>query len=250
MPAPVIDPTTSVHAYRLGEFFVYQPGATNTPTSWSAVGLPEGVTINGTTGKIEGAATEPGFYNVTLKATNGDGTSPALFLPIGIENAAFWNDASLDVEMSLATGAVVNPAVSGVGDEVPPVIFTKKGDTLLLSVGLTKGGFFFDLPIVQMDLAVKEFEPENLIILTTGDVTKVGSFDTARYQIVAFMDPAKLANVLSNYEDDRDTFVDAVGEIRFSFQHIKPGDSESSVLERSSANFKIRIARDIAPDIA
>ena len=39
MAVPVIDPNTSILAYRLGEYFAYQPSATNNPTSWAATGL-------------------------------------------------------------------------------------------------------------------------------------------------------------------------------------------------------------------
>ncbi len=50
---------------------IYTVTATNTPTSFSASGLPSGLSINASTGDITGTATvAPGVYNVTIGATN------------------------------------------------------------------------------------------------------------------------------------------------------------------------------------
>ena len=43
MAIPVISNTTSVLGYRKGQYFEYQMQATNTPTSWTANGLPSGM---------------------------------------------------------------------------------------------------------------------------------------------------------------------------------------------------------------
>ena len=249
MPVPVIDPTTSVLSFLKGEFFVYQPAATETPTSWAAVGLPTGVTINTTTGKISGAATEPGVYNVTLTATNGSGTSTPLFVAIGIEASDFAADASILLDVDLATGIVTNPGVSSTGDTPAPPLYCKRGDKILISVGFKQGGYLQDIPVDQLDLAIKEFEPESLLILSDGVFEKLGSYDTARYQFLVHLDPDELTNILSSYEDDASTHVDAVAELRWSILHARPGEEDPSSLERSSQNFTLRLARDLAPDI-
>jgi hypothetical protein len=54
--------------------FSYQIVASNTPASYSATGLPTGVTVNTTTGAISGTPTVGGTFNVTLGATNAAGT--------------------------------------------------------------------------------------------------------------------------------------------------------------------------------
>jgi hypothetical protein len=258
MAIPVIDPTTSVLAYQTGQFFVYQPAATNTPTSWAAVGLPAGISINTTTGKISGAATEPGVFNITLTATNGDGTSAPLFLAMGIESAEYHPDSSIELDMALANGAVSNPAVD---DDEPP-LFGKMGDRLLVAIGLKKGNILQELAVAQVDIAVKEYESESLKILTTGVFEQVGEWDATRYLIVVYLDPTVMAGVLSSYEGlkrgnqtqedaDKDTFVDATAEIRIGILYQPPGAEAPQVHERSSASFKFRIARDMArPDLA
>jgi hypothetical protein len=57
--------------------FQYQITATNSPTSYSAVGLPAGLTLNSTTGLISGSPATAGTTNVTIGATNGSGTGTA-----------------------------------------------------------------------------------------------------------------------------------------------------------------------------
>lgn len=58
-----------------GSVFSYQIVANNSPTSFSATGLPSGLSINPGTGLISGTITSPGTYSVTLGVTNAGGTN-------------------------------------------------------------------------------------------------------------------------------------------------------------------------------
>jgi lysophospholipase L1-like esterase len=58
-----------------GLAFQYTITATNSPQSYNATGLPEGLTINRQTGVISGSALSSGVFNVSLTATNADGTA-------------------------------------------------------------------------------------------------------------------------------------------------------------------------------
>jgi PKD repeat protein len=58
----------------VGTAFQYQITATNNPTSFNATGLPAGLSIDTSSGLISGTPTGTGTYNVTLSATNADGT--------------------------------------------------------------------------------------------------------------------------------------------------------------------------------
>lgn len=58
----------------------YQITATNFPTSFSAQNLPNGVSINESTGLISGYPEPMGVYNVTISATNSGGTGSAILI--------------------------------------------------------------------------------------------------------------------------------------------------------------------------
>ena len=58
-----------------GVAFRYNITATNTPLSYSATGLPQGITVNTQTGVISGTSISSGIFNITIKATNADGTA-------------------------------------------------------------------------------------------------------------------------------------------------------------------------------
>jgi len=66
-----------------GSSFSYQITATNSPTSYNATGLPSGLSVNTGTGVISGTPTSAGVSNITISATNADGTgSDTLVLTI------------------------------------------------------------------------------------------------------------------------------------------------------------------------
>jgi cyclophilin family peptidyl-prolyl cis-trans isomerase len=68
--------------------FQFQVPATHNPTSYSATGLPDGVTINPATGLISGTPTAYGSGFVTIYATNAGGTySSSLQLTISLAPA-------------------------------------------------------------------------------------------------------------------------------------------------------------------
>ena len=74
--APVISSATSASG-TIGTAFSYQITATNSPTSYSATGLPAGLSVNTSSGLISGTPTASGTSTVTLGATNASGKGNA-----------------------------------------------------------------------------------------------------------------------------------------------------------------------------
>ena len=70
---PVIT-TTEVDAYE-GVYFRQTIMASNAPASYTAEGLPSGLTLDATTGLLYGSVTTPGTYQITVHATNSFGTT-------------------------------------------------------------------------------------------------------------------------------------------------------------------------------
>jgi hypothetical protein len=74
--APVI--TSRLTAIgNVGKPFTYQITANNAPTSYSATGLPVGLSLDSSSGLISGTPVSGSIKNITIGATNGAGTGTA-----------------------------------------------------------------------------------------------------------------------------------------------------------------------------
>jgi len=91
-PAPSITSALTATGTQ-GTAFSYQMTATHSPTSYSATGLPAGLSINAASGLISGIPTVSGALSVTLSATNANATGTATLALTVISNNA--NLASL-----------------------------------------------------------------------------------------------------------------------------------------------------------
>lgn len=126
-PPPVITSATAASG-NLGAAFNYTITATNSPTGFSATGLPPGLTTDGST--ISGTPTQMGTFNVSLSASNASGTGPnaVLVLSIGKAQPELTVASQTAYDQSLVVTSAMLPAQAQAPGGLPtptgPVTYT------------------------------------------------------------------------------------------------------------------------------
>lgn len=244
MAIPVISTTTSVLGYRKMQYFEYQMQATNAPTSWTANGLPSGMSISNA-GLVSGAATAAGVYLVKVTATNGDGSSAPLEVAMGIEDTNFNDGIGIEVNIDLRSGAVSVPGITPT-DTNPAVLFLKHGDKVFLDVGFLKGEELQTMAMASIVMNIREFDGETALVQSGGGIEIIGTSDRPRYRILVNLATPELLNALGNYQGDYQTTFDAIAEIEWRVDYLEPGALADEII-RSSKTFRIALDRDLVP---
>lgn len=226
MAAPVIIQYTSRLGFRQWEASAYQPYATNTPTSWTATGLPSGVAINGSTGLISGVPEVPGFYLVALTATNGDGTSDPLLFTVGVKATGYLAaDNSISVVWDVVTGLISLDDGTSLGSLADPLKYPdaaalraaeplfrwKANDVRVLNLRRVKAGLPLPGDLLSLKLTLKEIEPETAT-LSLKDWLKQGTGSLTTYRLVGSIAGTPITNALLNVEGDTGTQVNVLAE--------------------------------------
>ena len=247
MAIPVISNTTSVLGYRKGQYFEYQMQATNAPTSWSANGLPSGMSIN-SSGLVSGAATAAGVYLIKIIATNATGPSAPLEVAMGIEDTNFNDGVGIEVNIDLRSGAVSVPGITPASGQnaSQAVMFLKYGDKVFLDIGFLKGTELQSLAMGSIIMNIREFDGETALIQSNGGLEIIGTSDQPRYRILVNLDTPELFNALGNYQGDYQTTFDAIAEIEWRVDYLEPGALSDEII-RSSKTFRVAIDRDLVP---
>ncbi len=93
-------------------------GTSGAPTSYSATGLPTGLSVNTTSGVISGTPSQAGTCNVTVSATNTAGTGSAV-VGITVQTAYMaWQQAYFTAA-ELSNPAISGPNATPAGDGIP-----------------------------------------------------------------------------------------------------------------------------------
>ena len=257
MPAPIINPTTSLNVFRKGEYFDVLLSATNSPTSWSCIvndadGASSslaviGLSLNATTGLLQGAFKESGFYNLLFTASNAEGSS-RLAVPVGIRELGFGLDASIGLQVNVETGMVTRQVVTNnntAAGVAQPVLWGKHGCQMLLDIGFYKGGVLLDdLVMGTVMVGLKEVEPERLLDLSSGQFF----VNDGVYRVLLDLDVGSLASVLGDYEDDRETLFNAIAEVRYEHYEAVAAGRPRQLIRSRSRNFTFQIERDLIPN--
>lgn len=124
LPKPVIDPVAAQQTIISGSYRL-ELKATPTPTSWSVVGLPSGLTYSTTTGVISGAANVAdkltGPYAITVAATNAAGASDKVTFPLSVAiqppgtAGAWWGLVARQTALNADLGGSFVMNVTGTG---------------------------------------------------------------------------------------------------------------------------------------
>lgn len=248
MAIPVISNTTSVLGYRKGQYFEYQMQATNSPTSWSASGLPSGMTISNA-GLVSGAATAAGVYLIKIIATNATGPSAPLEVAMGIEDTNYNDGIGIEVNIDLRSGAVSVPGITPASGQnaSQAVMFLKYGDKVFLDIGFLKGEELQTMAMASIVMNIREFDGETVLVQSNGGLEIIGTSDRPRYRILVNLDTPNLLNALANYQADYQTTFDAIAEIEWRVDYLEPGALSAEVI-RSSKTFRLAIDRDLVPN--
>jgi len=234
MAIPVIDTRTSEQSWLTGRPQEWQAYATNSPTSWSATGLPSGVSINTSTGLISGTPTTRGVALASIVATNGSGDSEALLVPFSVRGSAGISQDPADqlaliMDFDLTTNEISIPGIDppaaiGVEELATETATTrikremmrvKSGEVFPILVGFKRDGVLQDINANRIELSARENEPEQSYEITQDStaVTKVGSGEDTRFRTSLFIPEDLLESVFSNFEDDNGTQAGLLAEI-------------------------------------
>ena len=213
MPTPTIEPRTSLQIARDNKAFTLQLGAFNTPTTWAAVGLPAGLSLNTSTGSITGTPTTPGYYQVPITATNGSGTDEVVLIFVVLEEAAPETDGfTFPVDLDFFTRRL---SIPGVGSPQPagrppagsgtndPLATWIEGERFTLSLGVKAQGVGRDMDLNRIKVLWRPTGSDATIELheDESDVTATGSGTTARYEVPVYINPALVRGALGDGEN-------------------------------------------------
>ena len=253
MPAPIIDPTTSLLAMERGKYYRFQPSVaigSDAATSWSVRGtLPTGITLNTSTGAISGTPdreSEGSLWVVQLIATNASGSSTPVRIIFGVEYAVVEPDGALHAVIDLDTNAI---CFRGQDQETPDhrqIVHVCAGDAFPLTVTYARRKTVIDLPVTEIRVTVREEDTESGIsIVPSGDEVPVkeGDGDTARYTIWLTLTDAMISNLIQDREKPQGSAVNLLAQIQTKHL-VDMGEEEPRPATRSSLSFWLVAHRD------
>jgi len=254
MPVPVISTTTSALSFGVGQDFMFQPSATNSPVSWAISGglLPPGVLFSTQSGVFQGSGSIVGVYNILVTATNSDGESTPvefIFAFFNVPLASYMKNATVN----LTTLAVTCEDGSSQGASISFDSFAKYGDDLIWNLKFLSGGNEANPRIAMVKFGIRKDDESPLLMVSdptsykNGMVLEGGLYYPQHLVHMPLMGD-ELLNVVMENLSPTGTQADCVGEFQIDF--VSPTNASGPLVNRvTTKTFKIRIQRDIADSL-
>ena len=131
--------------------------------------------------------------------------------------------------------------------KLSPLFWVKAGDDLLLSIRFLKNGVSADLDLTGLKFALKELEPENILVASS-TWCPVSAGADASYRMFVHVDSDDLRSALTNYEDDQVTEFLALGEFEWTERNTYEPKVGPDILRTSTRTFGVMLPRDLIPN--
>ena len=254
MAVPVISGTQSVLVYGVGQEFLFQLTASNSPSHW-AIGnsetLPHGVLFDSLRGTFAGSGTTPGIWNLTVMARNADGWSAPVAITMGIfepTNVEIYRSAYINMD-TLAVAAD-GPEVAQTDPALVAAITTARiNDDLVWKLNFTKNGTTANVPLVMAKFAMRGtngppfMKTDALAFRKTTEIVAT-TFVTSAFVYASLANLPRLESWLKELETDlvRQNNVTCEFELEIETPTRAPGPQTQIITTRP---FQMRIATDI-----
>lgn len=242
-PVPVIDTSvTHGRAITVEAFtpFIFQPTATNNPTSWRAEPVPDGLALNASTGRLSGQFQVPGLIGVVFVASNlGGDSDPGTFnflVAIPSKPAGELNllATSTEIWINILTGGVT---IGGSNETAGAAFTVKRGDTIQPTVIFHQDGVPADLILSGLKFGAKAKLDEEYVLFSS-TFRKIGA---GTYRSYPDFGPDN--NMLDELMVGDKTVL--IGEVQWD----ENDPTTSAVIRRSTPTFDVTILRDVVhPD--
>lgn len=140
IPAVIITPSVN-NAVKGNPYSAKLEAAGDTPITWTASGLPAGLTLNSSTGEISGTLTTAGTFTFSATATNAAGSDRRTFTLKVTETAGKVTIPSITTDENLGSytaGDSVSITLTASG--TTPITWTHSGGTLPAGLSLADTG--------------------------------------------------------------------------------------------------------------
>ena len=267
---PKISTLQSVLAWPAGQDFEFRFYATNQPTSWRVADgrfLPNGVLLDATNGKIFGAATNGGVWDLEIIATNSYGDSSPFLITIGIFDLPQEKDVSKIAQINTDTWAVTFsdpfPAITSSGGSGISLAAAhggvRYGDLVTFrlkfiepaaagtgtSSGAAGGVEVFPL-LISAKFGIKGLDTDPVFFETNDwDYSSPIIFDGTNYAKRHFInvsfENSSLLSFLGDYESDGGTYANCICEFELIFSRHSGGGEINKI---TTQPFVLRVHRD------